>query len=235
MKIPVTIPQLEDLERVYERFHLSMSADDLIEPTELVDFLPWTRFDARLAEIAVTYLAIFWKRIDPMVLNEKNLRAPWPGVLAVLLEHAEIYKKVSSQRLGSANLDIEKFVCWKRLVEHQIKPVAGEQFFIGHSALGSQRMQQEATLSAEPYETWGYLGRDILINKFSNKTLTLISKKKRARLLRNILQQNKQVTVAQYRQELNHLVSQRQAERDLRESELLKPRRHTRGRFYVVK
>ncbi len=78
------IPNQTEIERAYSiLLHDSPCAP---RTEDLAIFSQWSRFDPRLAEIWVRYLAQKWGTTNPISLRDAIESQPWPGAIAPLLE-----------------------------------------------------------------------------------------------------------------------------------------------------
>lgn len=225
------IPERLELERAYSILLHRYPAS--AKETELALFSQWSRFDPRLAEIWVSFLVQEWERLNPIELRKAVLQQPWPAAAAVLLEFAG--KKVP-HNMSSL------FHSWSRIVTENIPKGNCEQFFIGLRRLGGQAMQDDARFAFSEYRKWGYLGREILINKGGRvpaagttrapPTHTILAETRRE-ILKDMLTTSSRVTTDLYWEAIGRCLSRRQAERDLRNSSLLKKCGNTRARYFL--
>jgi hypothetical protein len=111
-------------------------------------------------------------------------------------------------------------------------PAEGEQFFIGLRAFGGEAMRLDAERSLATYLRWGYLGREILVNKASQRerVRTLLPLDARRRILEGLIRKFTRLTVGDYLEAVGGGLSRRQAELDLRRCPRLLGRGRTRGR-----
>ncbi|MGK5084516.1 hypothetical protein WDW37_14570 [Bdellovibrionota bacterium FG-1] len=231
MKGLIQIPSEQDLLGAYEKLQFQKAP---IFSGELILWSQWSRFDPRLAEQLISYFKKEWKTLLPTDLNAHLLKTAWPAALGVLLSHLQEFGEFQKK-------DEALFSNWANCVMTDIPCAKHEQFFIGLRSLGGKLMREDAEQSIKPYNKWGYLGREVLINKASQNISTLNSKKtwipRRARLavLDGLLENRSRITVREYREKLHHSVSLRQAEMDLKENPRLKPFGNTRARHYLVK
>ena len=218
------LPRTEDLERAYNQIlDAERHENGKIDLKLFSTFCQWSRFDSRLGEICTSFLVRHWRRINPIELNEAFLHQPWPGVLGVLLEFCR--------------MDSTLFDSWKKTATCNFQKANWEQFFIGKRRIGGQLMFDDARFSLEEYRRWGFLAREILINKQSgnenNKKCAPYPLETRSQILRDLLITNPRITTQQYWQALGMSISKRQAERDLKNSKLLKSVGATKGRHFL--
>jgi hypothetical protein len=223
------IPGTPDLEQAYAELQ---SARHLLPAVRLVELSQWSRLDARLAEQLVTHLVRFWKDLRVGELRSALGPAAWPAALGVLLAHARLHPDLErADRRAFAGM-IEAVMAGLPLGD-------GGTFFIGTRAFAGQQQRQDAELSSKPYSAWGYLGRDLLLNKASRSRRTLHSIEQRRRVLDGLVKRcesdGRPLTTQEYRAALGERISPRLAELDLRAHPRLVPRGQTRGRFFLVR
>ena len=234
MKGLSSIPSEENFLEAYRQ--LQARPARRISEAELALWSQWCRFDPRLGEQLIELLGREWRTIHPMRLREEALRQPWPQALGVLLE----------QVLDAGWIprpDRTLYRRWRDTVLAEIRPASGELFFIGTRKLAGKQMLLDAELSLRAYLKWGYLGRELLVNKAQapeslQRTGTLLPPLARKRILSQLMRQHPRFSVEDYRRALGFQVSRRQAELDL--AALVKARRlstqgQTRGRIYRVR
>lgn len=213
------IPSAERLQRVYAL----LQAGGAVDEKQIALWSQWVRFDPRLGEQMVVFLHSEWRRIDALKLNLELHRQPWPAAMGVLLETAKLLHPAREQAV---------FGNWCRLVMSEVEPVSPQQFFIGMYALGGRRMFEEALKATDIYLTWGYLGKDLMVNKAPPLNLTLVPADRRRVVLQSMIDRGLPIDVETYRRELGYFVSRRQAQRDLKEHPQLKSSGFTRARKY---
>jgi len=230
---PSAIPGMSELEEAYSR--LLHRHSDSVSPEDLGVFSQWSRFDPRLAETWISYLAREWHGLNPIELRNSLLKRRWPAAAAVLLEFAE--KIVAANPAAS---DPALFRFWRRTVTEGFPKGNWEQFFIGLRRLGGQSMQDDARFAFSEYRKWGYLGREILLSKsghsgeMSSRVPThSLPPETRAEILKSLLSASPRITTDLYWHALGKCISRRQAERDLENSSLVKPHGNTKGRYFL--
>ncbi|MBI4404620.1 MAG: hypothetical protein HY537_10685 [Deltaproteobacteria bacterium] len=222
------IPSHGDLKLGYEKLlHKHPSAPS---ETELARYSQWSRFDPRLAEICVIYLSNTWEKLNPISLRKALLMEPWPSAQAVLFEFvSQVIATLKKEQL-------RLFRCWSRTVTLGFAKAFTEQFFIGLRQLGATTMTDDARFSLAEYCKWGYLSREILIPKGrraqSGRSFSL-THETRQEILKSLLEKSTRITTEDYWKALEHCISRRQAERDLTSNQLLKPKGHTKARYFV--
>lgn len=227
MKIGLlNIPHVSDLQLAYH--HLLHHHPTSPHLSSLALFSQWCRFDPRLAEIWVHYLASHWQTMNPIELNNALRQQPWPAAAGVLLEFVQLsFHKDSSE-------DAKKYQLWKKLVTFDFLPADWEFYFIGIHKIGGKFMLEDSCFSLIQYKSWGYLGRDILIHKpeLSPFTKAHFQKEVRYQILKSLFKSNPRVHVKMYWEAVNKSISLRQAERDLSECGFVEAVGQTKGRYY---
>jgi len=216
------LPGLQDLEKAYnEILHAQRTQNGKIDLNTFAIFCQWSRFDSRMGEICVSFLSRYWKGINPVELHDSFAQQAWPNVLGVLLEFSQNESPL--------------FQFWKMTATCDFQKANWEQFFIGKRRIGGKLMLDDARFSLEEYRRWGYLGREILLNKQGQVRLKSgsYSPETRSRILKEMLKTQARITVSQYRDAIGRSISARQAERDLQTSSYLKAIGATKGRYFV--
>lgn len=210
MKGLLFLPSQKDLEKAYEGLQQPVPAQDLTL------FTQWSRFDPRLGEILVSHFARFWREYNPLEISKLNQLQPWPAALGVLLEFCERSLKISQVK------DMKSFCLWKDLILEEVSLAPEEQYFIGLRKLAGKLMFQDVRGSLQEYRKWGFLGREVLLNKAQAIHLSTssppgrLSPKVRKQILEDLLEAQPEITVNDYLQATQFLISRRQAERDLK-------------------
>jgi len=211
-------PGIRDLEEGYNQIlSAERTANGKIDLNSFATFCQWSRFDSRMGEICIQFLSRYWKEINPVELHDAFAQQPWPSILGVLLE---FFKDKSTL-----------FQMWKKTATCDFQKANWEQFFIGKRKIGGQMMFDDARFSLEEYRRWGYLARELLINK--NDKEVSYSYETRLQILKEMLITHPRITTQQYWELIGKSVSKRQAERDLKDSNLLRSRGNTKGRYFV--
>ena len=223
------IPRTADFQKAYASLLHSNPSDTSAQ--SLVLFSQWCRFDSRLSEIWVKYIHSHWKTILPTELNDLLLPQPWAAAAGVLLEFVQL-----SFSKDVVN-DLKKFILWKEIVTHKVSPAPWEIFFIGLQPLGSKSMFEDACYSLTEYSAWGYLGREVLINKASSSSVNKphLRKEVRYQILKGLLEGSPRVHTKTYWEAIDRSISIRQAERDLETCAFLKSGGNTKGRYYLLR
>ena len=192
-------------------------------------YAQWTRFDPRLGEAWLSSLAKFWKVINPLELREENLKTDSPAVMGVLLDQCEMFL--------IHNQEAKLFRAWKNVVLCDVLPASGEVFLIGLHPFGSMSMMNEMLLASKVYKRWGFGGKDIFINKFSEKQETIqrsvLDKQTRFQILKDLLKVKKRITIKDYLLACESRISSRLAQIDLSTYPGLIAKGASKGRFYV--
>ena len=194
---------------------------------DLALYSQWTRFDPRLGEQLVTHFAKYWLRINPMALHQELGQMPWPQAMGVILEHVEEFTDFSEEKIRKA------FGDWYRCAMTGFEPAHDEQFFNGLRSLGGREMLDDAKFSLSLYRRWGYLSRELLLNKAVNRNKTLVPAESRRVALDELAEGGKRFSLSEYLEKLRGNVSRRQAERDLSRHGGLKAVGRTKARYYM--
>ena len=217
------IPGVAEFSVAYARLQ---DATTVISNAELALWSQWTRFDPRLAEQIVQNIACHWRAISPLELNTALRDQPWPAAAAVLIEQAGCFSVAPNKHA--------EFRRWKNCVLWDVAPASDEQFFIGLRAFAGDAMRDDACLALRPYRVWGYLGRDVLVNKAPLGGKTLVSATTRRQTLNKLIQRQPRLRVRDYISALGGWVSARQAELDLAAHPRLRAMGRTKARYYLV-
>ena len=226
------VPSEKMMEKAYAYLiKATLQSDTPISSTKLVQIAQWVRFDPRLGELWLQAFKKLWKSFSPILIRTLNLKQATPAVLGVLLEQFEV--------LYLSRLERKIFRLWKELVLAGVSPVNGEGFFIGVQPFAGASKKEDAEKPLRFYQKWGFLGRDLLINKAALRQQalqrTFLEKTLRQRVLSELVKKNLRITVEDYLMACNHAISKRVAQKDLEAYSKLKAVGHTKGRFYVKK
>lgn len=214
------IPSKENLQQAYEKLNSNPTIKDLALYSQ------WTRFDPRLGEILALVVSKSWKNILPTALNYEIMMQPWPQAFGVICEHAKILLQNRDKE------ERKQFEYWQRIALTGVERADHQQFFIGLKSVAGKLMLQDAQGSLNVYKKWGYLSKDLMINKSASVPKTVLSPDVRKQLLEQFMRDRESITVNEYMELLESNVSRKQAERDLRGFSKLKPKGFTRGRIY---
>ena len=237
------IPSSKKLASVYYNLQFAQKKES---DKSIALYSQWVRLDPRLGEILVAYIAKFWKSHHPISLNEEIKKQVWPQALGVILEQTKLYffkqskssqssKKKLKEKLYEMKEDLALFQSWYECVMCSIKPASGELFFFEIYSIGSSLFHKEVFHTTKSYRKWGYLGKELMLNKTISLGKTLIPSEQRKCILENLIQKKKTITVKEYLSELDFQVHPKQAQMDLKNHKKLKPRGYTRSRVYLVK
>ena len=154
MKGLIEIPNDEDLARAYRVFQTAAPRENTtVAPDQLALWAQWVRFDPRLGEQWIAYVARQWKQIEALRFNEQNRDQPWPAVVGVLLDQAALLQH-----------ERPLFRRWAALVLAGISAERSpQQFFIGLRAFAGREMRKDVALSHPLYLKWGYFARDLMV------------------------------------------------------------------------
>ena len=155
MKGLVYLPQLKVLEQAYRKIQ---TAPESISESDLALWSQWTRFDPRLGEQWISTVIERWRSLSPLKLNEALRSQPWPAAAGPLFEQARVFWDWNRE-------ERRLFQSWCRLVMSGICPAQWEQYFIGLRAIAGEAMRRDAYAPLRTYTRWGYLGREVLLNK----------------------------------------------------------------------
>jgi hypothetical protein len=183
------------------------ASDRVPEEAQWALWSQWARLDPRFAELLTQRLAKDWAEIHPLKLNQELKRQPWPAVFGVLIEQASEFLVAKPRR--------SVFRSWAQCVMNEIDPAPGELFFVGLRKLAGKEMRLDATLALTLYRKWGYLGRELLVNKSARFKGTLLPPEAREAALSELIKARRRFSTRDYIDHLGGLVSVRQAEMDL--------------------
>ncbi len=227
------IPLHRQLHKAYERLLHPRPAP--LKNADLALFTQWSRFDPRLAEIWVVYMASKWEQLSPLLLRNCILRQPWPACAGVLLE---VVEKVVRSRDTQEKRRL--FRLWKLLVTEGFPKAPFEQFFLGLRPLGSQDMFDDARFAIREYRKWGYLGREIPLPKeyLSQPSKSALrppslSPETRSEILKSLFEHSHRIRTTSYWDAVGRCISRRQAERDLNGCRWIQSHGDTRGRYFT--
>jgi hypothetical protein len=176
-----------------------------------------------------------WRLIPAVLLRQNNLHHPHPATVGVLLEQIEDYLIPKSEK--------QLFRNWKNTVMHDTPKGSCESFLIGLQPFASNKLFEDAQSPLRSFQKWGYSGSDIFINKAKSKvgilSKTGLNIKSREIKLQAFLRERKSnrhttFTVDDYLHFIDHLISRRVAQLDLRKLKNIRTRGQTRARMYVI-
>ena len=229
----IHIPDEAQLEKAYNA--LLHSTTPKPNSDELAQYANWSRFDPRLAEIWVGYMAEHWQEINPLELRTMALKSPWPATLGVLLE----FSKTLVQTNPKSPVENQLYKHWNKLVVTSLPPAKSELYFIGLRPLGSAETLNDASLSSLEYEKWGYLSRENLLAKkrvagsSRISRISCISKDKRLAILIDLVKVGRLLRTPDYWDAIDRCISLRQAERDIKNSGYFKSKGQTRSMVWL--
>lgn len=215
------IPDTKDLLYAYN----AIQSEASLPPEDLSLFSQWVRFDPRLGELLVGYIASKWEELHPITLANELKKQPWPQAMGVVFEHAT--------SLLTSRHNRRDFRAWADCVMHDFSPANGEQFYIGLYTFAGSTVYKLPEQSLRPYTKWGYLEKDPMLGK--QKKLLPFRREERLSILKSFMKRQSSVDVSEYLKLIQNQIGRRQAERDLRECPWLRPRGHTKGRRYYFK
>lgn len=216
---------MADLQTAYRR--LQGTQRGKVSVDELALWSQWTRLDARLGEIIVFWLSQEWKDILAVKLNKAIQKQPWPSVIGVLLEQClEFCIPTDDKKL---------FTSWMKCVTCDLPNKHQGLYFIRTGQIHTTSITRQVLLSNYFFNKWGFLGKEIFVNKAKLGKKSYLAKAKRQLLLAQFVTNKQTITVNEYLSFLENLISRRTAELDLKNSKLLKSRGNTKGKSYWVK
>lgn len=223
MKGLTKIPSRKDLLKAYNLLQASGKS-----VPNIVLLSQWARFDPRLAEILVEWIANNWTRMNAVRLHYRLKGSPWPEAMGPILIFAGmVVRKTQPHRR------IALFRLWQATIMYRIQPAQEEQFYIGIEVFAGKRMRRLPLESNPEFAKWGYLAFDAPINKFlQDKNGFENPQNQRQKILAELIASQPEVSVTDYIEKLNHSISRRQAERDLAACSQLRAVGYTRGRIY---
>lgn len=221
------IPKQAELIQAYNLLQFNSKE---VKVEEVALWSQWSRLDPRLAQILVHYLVQEWQNINPILLNIELKKQAWQSAIAPLLEFAYLSLKQNK-------LDYKVFQAWMKAVLIGLSAGENEQFFIGQRSFAGKLSKLDVQLSLSPYSKWGYFSRDHLIQlKLRSKNkCTLLNSNQRYLIIQNHLKKKSRITANDLIELSQNMISQRQAELDLKAFPGLKKIGNTKGCFYVLK
>ncbi|HTL12329.1 MAG TPA: hypothetical protein VL588_07565 [Bdellovibrionota bacterium] len=213
------IPGEADLLGAYERLQSLRPPEP--GARDLALWSQWSRLDPRLGELWIAHVARRWRLLAPTELNAALLPQPWPAAAGPLLEQVPFVLGVRSREFG----------LWAKLALSGIRAANHGLYFLGLRVPGGAHQREDARLAFGLYRRWGFLARDLLLNKAPRGDRTLIPWDVRREVLRDLLARSPRITVSDYEQALSGWVGRRQAERDLTRAGLRGSGR-TKARIY---
>ncbi|MEO7163938.1 MAG: hypothetical protein ABI041_13545 [Bdellovibrionia bacterium] len=228
------LPNILNLSHAYDqilRWETEVN-ETLPDYTAFALYCQWSRFDSRLGEICTGFISRNWRKIHPLKIREAFLGQPWPTVLGVLLEFSGLLTKSNE-----SPEDFKLYQMWKNTAIFGIPKANWEQYFIGKRRIAGRSMLDDARFSIQEYRKWGYLAREVLINKqrigaSGNKTFSY-SSETRLQILKELVETLPRFNTETYWNAVGRNISRRQAERDLMNSPLIRSVGRTQGRFYL--
>jgi hypothetical protein len=220
-------PSLADWAAAYDRLQVDQSP---VAEAQWASFANWARLDPRFAEIYCARLARDWRGLAAARLNLALATQVWPAALGPLLEMITL----TLERPHRA-----AFRLWAQSAMLGVETPHRGLYFVGTWSLGSRFAVQDAEGTLDIYARWGFLGREILVNKasahlaFGHRTMRRAPERRRC-LDALIAQGARRLTVSDYRAALQSTVSMRQAQLDLAAHPRLRAHGKTRARYFVV-
>lgn len=225
-KLPV--PTTQSIQLAFDDLIQSQRKKLTLTYSQWALYARWARFDPRLAELWVLAVKTNWRELAPVVFREENLKLPIPATVGLLLEHVSVLLSDETERV--------LFGLWKKVIQFEVPLATHENFFIGVREFASSGMVQDAEQSLKVYLKWGFLGRDMLVNKFSERQAaqpkTYLDASRRALILNRLLKTRRPFRIEDYIQACGGAVSRRVAQKDLENHPRVSARGHTRARVY---
>ncbi len=219
------VPSEAEVQKAYALMQSGVS----LSVSALVCFAQWTRFDPRLGELWLTALDRQWRSMAPVEVRRENLTQASPAALGVLLDQ---YKNFLCPRD-----DKRLFQFWSSTALEGVLPANHENYFIGVQGFANQRVREDAEWPIKSFKKWGFMGRDVFLNKFSLKQKSLqrtgIGAIERHKILAELIQFKDRITVNDYIAACGDLISKRVAQKDLQSFSGVKCVGNTRAKFYV--
>ncbi len=207
----------------------SLQSGEAITVEILIQMAQWVRFDPRLGELWLKALGNQWQSLSPVQVRNQNLLQATPAVLGVLLEQYSQFLCPDKER--------KTFRHWQAVALDGALLANHENFFIGVQPFAGARVREDSERPSRSFKKWGFLGRDMLINKFSfiQKDLqkTAIAAPERRKILIKLIQAKGRITVGDYIAACDDLISKRVAQKDLHTFPGLRCVGSTRAKFYV--
>lgn len=218
------LPTVKDLKNAYVK--LQAPKHSIISEAEFADWISWTRFDPRLCEIMIKYIAENYRDMNPFLIK-KNLTPDSQAVFAVLCDIAN--------DLPYTELQNQDWKLWKKVVQGNVKKAPFQSFYIGLSTLKPSKLLLKIQKNLSYFSKWGFYSDESPVSlKYKHKNKTLIPPEQRRQILKELLEKNPQITVSDYIEALNYNIHRRQAERDLDTYDNLKKIGFTRNRIYRI-
>lgn len=183
--------------KVYEKEELVALACDM------------SRYDPRLFDILVNYLVKHWEDLNPFLLRKYYGRMKTPQTIAVVGEF--FIREV----VGGEALYFAEYLAMGQ------KPVPTQFFFYGLYAPGGYLARRAAEESVWEYKKWGFLACERpVVDSASRREAGLLDTTSRCNILKRLLHEKKEISLADYLDVVSHCVSRQQAFFDLKKSGL---------------
>lgn len=232
------LPKPAEFAEAYRKLEGSMEASsDQNEIEALVAiYSQWARLDPRLAEILTGFLRRNWQKLNMLVVMKKLSAEPWPRAILVPLRFVEIEVTFEGEPRAVSGYERGALRALINAIDEAFPDCTNDLYFIPLQRPNRVITEEAVSLLSEPYLRSGYVGSVSLLAKGRlPEGATVLSSGARGRLLhkiRNELAKGETLTVAQYILRCRGLISRRQAQRDLEESDLFEPVGFTRNRRY---
>jgi hypothetical protein len=177
------------------------------------------RFDARLLSILVQLFLARWQALNPLSLRGKLLSMRWPQALLVVLEFA---------KEASDDAEFRYLADYLAAGFGRIEP--SERFFLDMERPGSRTAERRLGRNLAAYARWGFIGSERpIVDPVTKRALGRYDARTRRAILRDLIERNGELSLAEYLDAVDHAISRQQALADLRSSPGLRLRGHGRG------
>jgi hypothetical protein len=221
-----TVPDEASILRAYA----DLQNRSVLAVTDWIRYAQWSRFDPRLGEVWLSAFDREWRSLAPVPFKNENLKQAVPAVLGVLLDQYHQFVCPEPDR--------KIFHHWRTIALDGVPSANHEQFFIGVAPFAGKQIRLDAEQPLKIYKRWGFFGRDVLVNKFSQKQQrlqrTALAPVERKKALAKLIHLKKRITVTDYIEACDGLISRRIAQKDLESEPRLEGAGSTRARYYRV-
>lgn len=181
----------------------------------------WIRYDPRLLSILIMYLKDHYSELNPYLLRKFIKKNASPQTVGVV---GEFLKQTKDDQEIKFMFD---YLCQGFLPRHD------ELFFIGLHPIGSKIIEKTVAKSLKEYRKWGFLGIEKpMIDLVTKKTIGSYETSYRKKVLKQLLDRNKKITLSTYLEAVNNSISRQQALYDLKHFFALKLMGKGRGAYW---
>ncbi len=182
----------------------------------------WVRYDPRLLSILIIYLKDHYSGLNPYALRQLITKNDSPQTVGVI---GEFIKQI--------NQDPELKFFFDYLIQG-FSQKNHELFFVGLHPVGSKKSEMAAMKSLKEYSKWGFLGIEKpIVDLTTKKTIGSYEASYRKRVLKNLLNRNKKVSLSFYLDAIHNSISRQQALYDLKHFFSLKLMGKGRGAYWT--